>query len=76
MLLMKLKFDVYLQWPINEMLDSLVNATFGSWKKSCEAKFVLTKLVNTTWREMGVIEGISISLYVLSEECELFDNAF
>ena len=26
--------------------NSLVNATFGSGKKSCEAKFVLTKLVN------------------------------
>ena len=28
--------------------NSLVNATFGPWKKSCSAKFVLTKLVNKT----------------------------
>ena len=28
--------------------NSLVNATFGSWKKSSKEKFMLTKLVNTT----------------------------
>ena len=27
--------------------NSLVNATFGSGKKLCQAKFVLTKLVDT-----------------------------
>ena len=46
---------------ISKYTNSLVNATFGSWKKLCIAKFVLTKLVNTTWREMRVSEGISVS---------------
>ena len=32
---------------------------------------MLTKLVNTKWREMCVSEGISVSYYVLSEEWEL-----
>ena len=41
--------------------NSLVNATFGSGKKSCYAKFVSTKLVNKTWREIRVSEGISVS---------------
>ena len=50
--------------------NSLVNATFGFWKKSCKAN-VLSKLDNTTRREMCVSEEISVT----SEEWELFQNA-
>ena len=48
----KLYPKLSLKWYTN----TLVNATFGSWKK-----LMLTKLVNTTWREMRVSEGISVS---------------
>ena len=75
-----------MKWLMNDLVkwfpqkkkytNSLGNTTFGSGKKSCWAKFVLTKLLNTTWRELRVSEGISVSLYVLSEEWELFENAF
>ena len=38
--------------------NSLVNATFGSRKKSCQAKLMLTKLVNTTWRNFCLIVSV------------------
>ena len=55
-------------WPLllalskkTKCTNSLVKATFGSRKKSCYAKFALTKLVNITGREMPVSEGIYVS---------------
>jgi hypothetical protein len=36
---------------------------------------MLTNLVNTTWSEIPVSEGISVSYYALSEEWEVFENA-
>ena len=41
--------------------NSMVNTIFGSGKKSCYAKFVLTKLVDATWRQMHVSEGFFVS---------------
>ena len=55
-----LKHDASL-YTKKKYTNSLVNATFGSGKKSCQAKLMLTKLVNMTWREMCVSEVISVS---------------
>ena len=50
-ILLKLLFEVYFSYFLEQKkyTNSLVNATFGSWKKSCSPKIMLSKLTGITF---------------------------